>query len=86
MRIPNKLKIGGRIFDVREVVGLVDNGNFKESGHNTILLDAELNQESRELAFFHEVLHSLNNQLDDRDVEWMAQGIYQVLKDNNLLK
>ena len=88
MRIPKKIKVGGHIYKIL----LVDRNSFDENGigeylveKNIIKISKDLPQNQRELTFFHEVLHALNNQLEEKDVEFLAQGIYQVLSDNKML-
>ncbi len=82
-----KLKIGGIIYAIVEVEpsqideegqqGMVD---FKNS---VIYINKELNKEQKEVTLIHEIIHCINSQLDETTVEFLAQSLYQVIKDND---
>ena len=78
-----KIKVGGLTYQIRyddiEDLGKTD---FIKS---IITIDSKLNEEQQEAVLVHEVLHCINNQLSEKDVEFLAQAIYQIIKDNNIL-
>jgi hypothetical protein len=80
----NKIKIGGLTYQIRfddiEDLGKTD---FIKS---IITIDSKLNEEQAKAALIHEVLHCVNSQLSEKDIEFLAQAIYQIIKDNNLFK
>lgn len=88
MKIPKTLKIGGHIYEIEFVDGEKINNDCGEQNRarNTIKLRKDLPQSQLEETLIHEVIHALNGGLKEEMVDGMAMGIYQVLKDNNLLK
>lgn len=85
---PTKLKIGAHSYSVEYVkvpkgidsvnVGLCD----KERG--IITIDNSLIPSEKYVALWHEIFHILNGELPEREVDWLAQQIAQVLDDNHL--
>ena len=89
MKIPNKIKVGGHIYKIvfQKTTDLADNGCGKiDRVKGVIFIDKDLIQSEKELTFFHEVIHSINTELKELEVDFLAQAIYAFLKDNNLLK
>jgi hypothetical protein len=83
MRIPKKLKVGGVVYEVR-IVKMKDAAEVLR-GCNIIKINEKLSQENREEALIHECLHIICWEMkDERVIEMLSQGIYQVMKDNNL--
>jgi len=100
MIIPSKLKVGGhtykvlqnyRFTQISKVYGQVDYNlgeirlaSIDESGYNIM-------QSRIEETFLHEIIHCVNevysnNIVTEEQVIRMSQGLYQVLKDNELLR
>jgi hypothetical protein len=52
----------------------------------TIRIKKCLPQSQKEVTLLHELLHCINNQMAEKDIEFLAQALGQVLIDNNLLK
>ena len=77
-----KLKIGGITYKViikdLEELGKTD---FTKS---EIYLDSKLNQDQKIATLIHEVIHCINSQLSEKDVEFLAQATFQIIKDNDL--
>ena len=94
MRIPHTLKIGGHTVKVVQTK-MEDNpqslmGKF-DTTRNILTIDAELVQSQKEVTLFHEILHAINTEWDNQInghalLESIAQQLYQVLSDNNMLK
>ncbi len=97
MKIPTKVKIGAHEYSVR--FEDVDGDSDARFGHAyprklQIYIDERAAKSQQEETFFHEVLHAIVDQVkcisDDKDEERIVQalghGIYQMLKENNLLK
>ena len=89
MKIPKKLKIGGHEVGVlfEELEGHADASHIL----NEIRIDPSLAQSHQEASLFHEILHYLNPTMDDTQMghallDSLAEQLYQVLKDNDLLK
>ena len=94
MKIPETLKVGGNVYKVID-------WDFKESvdllgqADNTVL-EIRLcknvkNPLKKEEVFLHEMLHAINyvnlsSILEEKIINKLSQGLYQVLKDNGLLK
>jgi hypothetical protein len=55
-----------------------------------LLLNANACPQQQEETFLHEVIHGIEKsyglELEERDVTALSSGIYQVLKDNKLLR
>jgi len=91
MKIPNELKIGGHIIKV-DMSQKLDGANGKfEYDENTIYICKTLPQSQKESTLIHEIMHGLNSTFMDRDLghlllDSLSEQLYQVLKDNNLLK
>ena len=95
MKIPQKLKVGGHIYKI-----LVSKTSSEQKGHNNwgrtnhgtlnIYIDRELAESKQEETFFHELLHAVDHHMGsimkEDVIEKISNGLYQVLKDNNLLK
>lgn len=95
MKIPKKIRICG--LDYKVVIN--NNLNNKEGlagehkGRELImtLQGKPFHQQKIEQTFIHEILHSIdynynNDELTEKQIGMLANGIYQVLADNNLLK
>ena len=76
----NKIKIGGITYQVvekeLEEMGKTD---FVKS---IIYLDNRLNKDQKSATLIHEILHCINNQMNEKDVEFLAQALYGIYKDN----
>jgi len=96
MKIPDKVKIGGIIYDI-EIKNCNNNiltedklwGNI-DFGEGKIYLNGGIEKQILEQVFFHEVLHGIEHDyclnLKDTDIDRISHGITAFLKDNNLLK
>ena len=102
MKIPKKIKIGGLWFEVKESQEVANQSNVFGSLHSRqqkIFLEKSETQQRKEQTFFHEILHGIWQQaglceryrgdqekIEEEIVSALASGLYQVLKDNKLLK
>ena len=92
MKIPTKLKIGALWYPIRFVPSAEIDCDSQPAGDTSchrqdIRISENLRtQEMKELTLFHEVLHCINDQMAHAEVEYLAQALYQVLKENKLLK
>ena len=101
MKIPRKLKIGAQTWTVTYSSIIADHGNFDgrtDLSQQNIILDPSLPVDKIDAVFFHELLHALlaHTGLDKliKDYDTIEEGfvtglsvaLYQVLKDNKLLK
>ncbi len=97
MKIPNKVKVGAHTYKVtnRDASGESD-GRFGHVRSRTlqIYIDDRTSKSQQEDTFFHEILHAIcgNTHLfedekeEERVVQALGHGIYEVLIDNKLLK
>lgn len=90
MKIPQKIKIGGHMFKIEQKV-MRDCG--ETDFHNGIIpINKILPQTLKESTLIHEILcHCLNTTFGHKKgvhevLDSMSEQIYQVLKDNKLLK
>lgn len=93
MKIPSKLNILGKTFkvsvqeigsDQEEVSGLC------RPAMQEILINERLPQEAQETTLIHEIIEAINEfmelKLKHPQITSLETGIYQVLKDNKLLR
>lgn len=94
MKIPQKIKIGGHIY------GIIKRDREKEDGksscgthdgkYNKIWINIAWSQSQQESTLIHEIIEAINwlqaLGLEDRQVQGLEAGLYQVLKDNRLIK
>lgn len=97
MKIPNKIKIGAHVYTVEtsKSLGVKDNYGKAEMESLEIFIREDIPQSLKEETLLHEIMHQIRqlNNLDVKDeeeeeriVQIMSHGLYQVLTDNNLLK
>lgn len=94
MKILAKIKIGNLTYEIGKLNDS-NSENYGKSSHSEqwIKLAKEFASHDKESeTFLHEVIHQVLDQgkffeesKDEKLVECLAKGLYQVLKDNNLL-
>jgi len=96
MKIPNKIKVGGIDYEI-EMVDYKENDFAEikiwgktERDKCKIVLYNGVNPQRLWETLFHEIIHIIDRHFDinlnESKVERLSNGIYQVLKDNKLLK
>jgi Zn-dependent peptidase ImmA (M78 family) len=95
MKLPKKLKIAGRTFDVeyfdfdKSVRGNNMDGNCAHNKQH-IQIDSTNHRQHQESTLLHEIIHlvsnSMNMDLKEEQVAQLETGLYQVLNDNGFLK
>jgi hypothetical protein len=101
MIIPTKLKIQGFDWQVEESKDVSSEGNCFGSTHShsqKIFIDPTTTTQKKEHTVIHEIMHAIYWQtglgirykeqkiLEEEIVSAISHGLYQVLKDNDLLK
>lgn len=94
MNIPNKLKIGGLVYDVILENGKKEHGSVNigatSSSSLKIWIEKEMPKSLQISTLIHEVLESINYQNDlnltHQTITTLENNLYQVLNDNKLLK
>ena len=90
MEIPKKLKIGTQIVKItQKPLSEIDsecNGGWARWEHNEMIIANDIPQDRKEYLFFHELLHFLNIHFTEKETTFLAEALYQVLRDNKLLK
>ena len=92
MKIPNKVKIGGHLYKVefdktpKEGTNRGQNCGGFNRANGVISINDNLIKSEKEETFIHEILHGMNSEFNETVLDSLAQQIYQVLKDNNLLR
>lgn len=101
MEIPTTLHINGLTFNVSVDKNVSREGECYGSIHHytqNIFLDPEATTERKEQSFLHEILHAIfetsglhsryvkQPEMEEEVVTTLANGLYQTLKENNLLK
>lgn len=97
MKIPRKVNIGGIIYDVKIISGKANNalqqttnlGNIN-SEKCLITIEKDVNKQTQEQTFFHEIMHGIEwhfkLDISEENIDRIATGFYQVLRENKLLK
>ena len=88
MTIPKKLKIGAHVYDVKLVKDYFEGENcgIEQRKHKYLAVNSDLAPTHQATSLFHEILHAVNSELDHTLLDSLAEQLYQVLYDNNLLK
>ena len=101
MKIPDKVKVGAHVYDIVRSSDEGDyDARFGHCFPRKlkIYIDPNVAQSQAEETFFHEVLHAVCDQLhlfpktsdgqreEEEKVQPLGHAIYQLLKDNDLLK
>lgn len=87
MQIPKRLKIGGHTFTVQFVDKIPPDDAFGVVHQSKLLIELRNNLPLSQLesTFIHEILHAINYNLTEEQVEYMANALYQVFKDNKII-
>lgn len=80
-----KLKIGGITYKVVMTDQFDDECGRLDRTLNTIFLSKHYPTSQQNVTLIHEVLHCLNSELKEAEVEYLAQALYQILSDNDLI-
>lgn len=102
MKIPSKIRIIGFEWVVKEDKNVAAEGQIFGSTHSfsqTIFLDPDTTPQKKEQTFLHETMHAIwwqtglgkrydkdKGVIEEEIIGALAQGLYQVLKENKLLK
>jgi len=84
MNIPSKLKVGGIIYRV-EVVKADEFGEKSAaliSTEKCLIKILEGDPQFMQQAFWHELVHAINMEIEEEKVEFLAQALMQVTVDN----
>jgi hypothetical protein len=86
MKIPSMLKVGGIKYEVKMVDAHEIDAECADTCYqnSVIRLIDSLPRDQKEEAFIHEIIHTLNCKIEEDTVEFLAQGIYQVFKENGM--
>ncbi len=96
MTLPPKIKIGNLIYDIEYIEDKFEEVDFYGRGWRKpqkIKINPNLSKELTEETFFHELLHQIldaghytDESNNEKLISCLAQNLYQILKDNELLK
>jgi hypothetical protein len=86
MNFPKTLKIGGTNYKIEVVdeIGEDDNTAGKTYTAKQLIRITKGETDFMQTTLLHEILHSINMELKETDVEFFTQALYQVLKDNKI--
>lgn len=94
MIIPKKVKIGNYLYNVK----FIDDTSIEKCGRShikkqQISINQSLSKELQSTTFLHEIIHQILDQRswgeesnNEKLVDTLAEGFYQVLKDNHFAK
>jgi len=96
MKIPSKIKVSGVWYKIEIAKDTSDDMNEAQNrgrvlfGKGIIKILDSYFPESKNRTLLHEIIHILDDDLgldlEEKTIRRLASGLYQVLKDNNLLK
>ena len=90
MKIPNKLKVGGKVYTVEQTTKL-DLGNWHYSGEvdyvNLVIRICPNAKGKMEADFLHEMLHAIHDFLgyskqDEKKIDELANALHMIIQDN----
>ena len=86
---PKRLKIGGLWYKVKYLSDLTEVAGSNCSGlcayrEQILFVNRDQAKDALWVTLIHEIIHAINTEVDERETEYLAQAIYQVLKDNHL--
>lgn len=81
--IPEKIKVGGLIYDVKVVDDLENENACATTSFKKLEITIEKgNPQYMQQVFIHEVLHAMNGEWNDERIEFLAMSLYQFFMDN----
>ena len=83
MKIPNQIKIGGLTYKI-EIMKECEGWGKAITGKQIIQLESDQTKEHMEVTLLHEILHAINIEIPETTIHNIANGLYQVIKDNRL--
>jgi hypothetical protein len=83
MKIPKSIKIGGIVYNV-SIVTMGDDLGQTDFRTSEIRISKDLNDNQKLASFIHEVIHCVNTQLTEEQVDYLALSINQIIVDNKL--
>lgn len=99
-KLPKTIKIGGFTWTVEQDAKVAFEGNVYGSTHHgtqTIFLDPTLTEQKKWQTLFHETIHAvywqcglskdkaIPNDSEEKIIHVLSMGMYQVLKDNDII-
>ena len=84
--LPKNLKIGGTNYKIEVIDKIDDDDNVAGKTYTSkqLITITKGAQGFMETTLVHEIIHAINMELKETDVEFFTQALYQVLKDNKL--
>ena len=83
MKIPKSVKIGGIVYKV-DIVPMGDDLGQTDFRTSEIRISKDLNDNQKLASFIHEVIHCVNTQLTEEQVDYLALSLNQIIVDNKL--
>jgi hypothetical protein len=89
MKLPTRLKIGGKYYKV-EYVDKIEFEHYNDPNglilwrEDVIKIKKGMSEVETELTILHEIIHGINCNMPEEQVEYLAQALYGVIHDNKL--
>jgi len=82
--LPTSVKVGGLIYKIEFVPANQLNNDLGETDFNKglIRINKEIVREQQEASLYHEIIHCVNTQLTEEQVDYLSLSLYQIYKDN----
>lgn len=90
-----KLRLGFSNYNIKKTTGLIEHGCFGsfDADNKVITIDPEQAEETREQTLWHEVIHGILYEMEEKEiykdeefVNMLAKMVHRFLKDNSLEK
>lgn len=83
--IPKKIKIGGLTYSIQVVEDIEDGCVGKIYYKEQKIKLEKSHPDFMSLTFMHEILHAMNNEMNETQIEFLAQALCQLIKDNPVI-
>lgn len=85
LTMPEQIKIGGLVYEVKVVEELADGCAGIIEYKKQIIRIEKSTPDMMGLTLMHEILHALNAEFAEPHIEFMAQALYQIIKENPMV-
>jgi len=88
MTIPASLKIGAHTYQIVLTKDIFEGTTcgIQSRKEGKLAVNADLPSSHQGATLFHEILHAINSELDHTILDSLAEQLFQVLSDNNMLR
>ena len=81
MAFPKELKINSLVYKIA-LSPQIEDEPVMDNEKREIVINSNRSENQMWLALWHETFHLINNEYDEKEVEFLAQSVFRVLKEN----